>query len=106
MMDTNDNCTALLYSCKNDCTEAVEALLQCGATSDVCDANDITPLMWSARKHNETVMKALIRAGADVNYRNKKVIRCYTCPLSHIIVCVCGCVCVRSWESLHFTHLL
>ena len=64
---TNDNKTALHYSCieGNVCT--VELLISNGAEIDSVDDNNYTPLRYSIKGGNNEVTKLLIKKGAKIN---------------------------------------
>jgi ankyrin repeat protein len=51
-------------------TVAVRRAIAEGADPNAKDENDLTPLFWLARKGHFNLFTELLKAGADVNYRD------------------------------------
>ena len=60
----------LTASSKGDLA-SVNAMLESGANVNIKDENDITALMYAARKNRSEVALSLINKGADINAKDK-----------------------------------
>jgi hypothetical protein len=68
--DLND--TLLLLIKSKASKEAIDIIIEQGATVDAADQNGTTALMWAANKGHTESINALIAAGADLNVTNRE----------------------------------
>ena len=69
--DPDPPCLNLIDAATNGHLSAVNALIAGGATVDVRDENEYTPLHWAARRDHVAVVNALIAGKADVDARDE-----------------------------------
>ena len=62
-----DGTTALHWAAYKGAVETTRLLLRAGASADVRNRHQVTPLMLACARGNAAIVEALINAGADVN---------------------------------------
>jgi len=67
----DDGSTVLLFMCKDGDLEAVNIVLEHGADPNICNVDELSPIMGGAYSNSPQIIRALVAKNGNVNLKSK-----------------------------------